>query len=452
MILYGSVLLCVYALALLFLAMTTSGLAGQNASPAADAFFVNRRSSSALSVALSITASCVGGSATLGMAGLAWQAGTPALWWLGSGAVGLVILGLFLARKVRRTGAGTMPEMVSVYLGPSLRPLVSVVIVVAWLSILAAQFSALATIAGSMVGLPAAYMLVPGAVFIVLYAAMGGQATVMRGDAAQMAFMTVALLLAFVALWLFNGKVMDSVPLQFVNESFPMSRLSYFMVVIGGSYVVCPMLFGRLLSAKDQTAARNGTLLGAVMLVAVAALIVALGILCRGLVPADTPAEQVLSMVFWQQLPGWLSGLVLLGLCGAVVSSADSCLVTAATVLAGDILHRPDTRTCRLCLVALGIGGILLAAPGRGILHLLLMANDIYVCGVVAPVFVGMLLYGRCALRENVLALAVVCGGLLGLTAAVTSQNVYTYAGVGVALCVSFLAAIPAKAVSCSES
>ena len=66
-----------------------------------DAFFVNSRASGPWQVGISIIASCVGGSATLGMAGLAWQAGTPAFWWLGGGACGLFVLTLFLAKKVR---------------------------------------------------------------------------------------------------------------------------------------------------------------------------------------------------------------------------------------------------------------------------------------------------------------------------------------------------------------
>ena len=54
-------------------------------------FFVNSRSSGALITGTSILASCVGGSATIGMVGLAWLIGTPAFWWLGSGVCGLLL-------------------------------------------------------------------------------------------------------------------------------------------------------------------------------------------------------------------------------------------------------------------------------------------------------------------------------------------------------------------------
>ena len=137
----------VYAALLLGLGLLEA-LRESRAKSGRDAFFVNSRASGPWQVGISIIASCVGGSATLGMAGLAWQAGTPAFWWLGGGACGLFVLTLFLAKKVRESGAHTMPEMVDAFLGrestaslprPILSPrrLVAAVIVPAWLAILA---------------------------------------------------------------------------------------------------------------------------------------------------------------------------------------------------------------------------------------------------------------------------------------------------------------------------
>ena len=406
-----------------------------------DAFFVNNRSSSTAGVSLSIVASCVGGSATLGMAGLAWQVGTPAFWWLGSGAAGLVILSLFLARKVRETGARTMPEMITTYIGAPARPLTSGIIVLAWLSILAAQLSAMAAVIVPLGGVSQSTALLMGAVLVTGYAALGGQAAVIKSDAFQYAVLLLALVAALGVLLWQRPEALNHVPLQVVNEQFPLSKLSYYLCILGGSYVVCPMLFGRLLSARDGRTAARGGLWAVAGLVLTAALIVALGLVCRGLVPADTAPEQVLSTVAMQHLPPWLSALVLLGIFSAVISSADSCLLTAATVCSNDILRRGDTRTCRWCLVGIGLGGLLLAAPGKGILALLLMANDIYVCGVVAPVFVGMLLHKRCVFRQNIMAVAIVAGGSLGLTAALTDNTTFSYAGIVTALVLSLAAA-----------
>ena len=63
-----------------------------------------------------------------------------AIWWLVAGAVGLTMLALLLATKVRDSGCITLPQMSAQLLGPQARPLMSGIIVVAWTAILAAQF------------------------------------------------------------------------------------------------------------------------------------------------------------------------------------------------------------------------------------------------------------------------------------------------------------------------
>lgn len=409
-----------------------------------DGFFVNSRSSGSVAVAMSIVASCVGGSATIGMAGLAWQVGTPAFWWLGSGATGLLFLTFFLARKVRQSGARTMPEILTTFVGAPSRPLAAAIILVAWLAILAAQFSALAAIMQPLLAMPElgrTPVLVAGAGIIVLYAMLGGQSSVIKSDCVQYVLMMCALSAALIYVHGANPTALQNVPLQVVNDDFRLSRLSYFMCIVGGSYVVCPMLFGRLLSARDPQQARMGGVWAVLGLVGTAAVIVALGIACRGLVPPDSPAESVLTTAIMGHLPPWLAVLVLLGLFSAVLSSADSCLITAVTVCCNDILHRTDLATCRWVTLAFGLGGLLLALPHKGILALLLMANDVYVCGIVVPVFVGMVLHGRVHFRPVGMAAAIVVGGALGLTAALTENTFFSYSGMLAALVLSLCAA-----------
>ncbi|MBR5734054.1 MAG: hypothetical protein IKX79_00750, partial [Desulfovibrionaceae bacterium] len=124
-----------------------------------------------------------------------------------------------------------------------------------------------------------------------------------------------------------------------------------------------------------------------------------------------------------------------LALLSAICSSADSCLVTAATVGCYDLLHSSNTRTCRASVLLLGACGLLLAERGHGILKLLLMANDIYVCGVVAPIFCGLMLPGRVHPVYAILAIAF--GGAFGLFSALTENSLVSLIGIIVsALCV----------------
>lgn len=405
-----------------------------------DAFFVNNRESTASAVALSIVASCVGGSATIGVAGLAWEVGTPAFWWLGTGALGLIILTIFLAKKVRESNARTMPEMVGTFIGPKARGVTSIIIVLAWLSITAAQFSAMAAIISPLAGIENSSALWISSFIVITYACIGGQSVIIKSDAFQFIILILALVLALAFLLIQRPDSFQSVPFEILNADFPLSRFSYFLCILGGSYIVCPMLFGRLLSAKDSKHAKRGAWLAVGGLCFSAALIVALGIACRGLVPQDIPAQEVLSTVVLGHLPPWAGHLVLLGLFSAIISSADSCLITAATVFSNDILRHSDTFMCRICLILIGLGGLVLANSGKGVLQLLLMANDIYVCGVVAPVFIGMLFYKRFIFQHHIILAAIILGGLCGLTSSITEDTTYSYVGLVISIVISLLA------------
>lgn len=375
-------------------------------------YFLNGRSSGMWGTGISILASCVGASATMGMVGLAWQVGTPAFWWLGSGACGLVLLTVFLARKVRESEAYTMPELVSSYLGPGARTLVSCIIVPAWLAILAAQFTAMGKMTASLTGLSPEMALITGAVVIVLYSCLGGQASVIRSDLPQGVILMLGLVVLMGWLLATHAEPLTGLRMECFHESFGPERFSSFMIILGGSYVVCPMLFGRLLSSRDGATARRGCWLAVFGLVLVAVVVVLIGILSRGLVPDSLHPDDVLPSLM-ARMPSWLGTLLLLSLLSAVLSSADSCLITASTVLCNDLFRCRDVRVCRLATVLMGVLAFALCLRGHGILELLLMANDIYVCGVVVPVFTGMLMQGR--MRPGFPEAAMVVGGAGGL-------------------------------------
>ena len=391
------------------------------------AFFVNNRASGALGVALSIIVSCVGASATMGMIGLAFNVGTPAFWWLGAGCAGLTLLALLLARKVRETGAYTMPQLVESFLGRRARPLISLVIVVAWMAILAAQFVAITKVLAALTGFSPYVCLAVGFGLIVTHT-LGGQAAIMRVDRIQAVILLAAL--AALLLWLSgqNPGWAGKVDLELVNSGFPAEKLVYFLFIVGGNYLVCPMLFGRFLSARNGTQARRGGFMAVCGLALCGVLIVCVGLACRDFLPASLSGDQVLTAAL-ARAPAWLNVFISIALVSAIVSSADSCLVTASTVLAHDLIGRGSVGVSRLCVVGLGLAGLALSFWGKSILDYLLMAYDVYVCGVVVPVFIGLLLSRRFVIHPVFACAAVLAGGLLGAVSALGGQNAFSYAG-----------------------
>ena len=124
--------------------------------------------------------------------------------------------------------------------------------------------------------------------------------------------------------------------------------------------------------------------------------------------------------------------VVSFALISAIVSSADSCLVTAATVCSHDLLGRKSPATGRACVFALGLAGAGVSLWGKGILGFLLMAYDIFACGVVMPCFVGLLLHPARRIDARFACAAVIGGGALGILAAITENSMYNYSGMAV--------------------
>ena len=403
-----------------------------------NAFFINNQQSSRIQVSFSLIASCVGGSATIGMCGLAYEVGWPAMWWLGSGAIGLAILTFFLAKKIRSQEALTMPEMVIRYLGKPAHKAITLTIFLAWIAILAAQFVAMSQVVSLLTSWDFQNALTAGVLFIIGYTLLGGQTSVMKSDVLQLIVM-----LAGLGLLLFYFQSSVSTALQMTefelsNESFGQSKIAYFLLLLGGSYIVCPMLFARFLSARDERVAHQAGWMAVAGLLMITAMIVLIGLAAQEMLPSGLSSDKVL-MEMVKQLPLWGQTLLLLALMSAILSSADSCLITAATVLSNDLFHKPSIQFSRICILVIGLMGFLLSCSNKGILSFLLMANNIYVCGVVAPVFIALVTGKQQDSRWSLVA--VLTGGFLGLISEFTQITNISY----IAICASIGISLYAK-------
>ncbi len=410
----------------------------------ASGFFINNRASSRTQVTFSLIASCVGGSATIGMCGLAYQVGWPAFWWLGSGAIGLSILTFFLAKKVRASAGLTMPEIVKRDLGPQTHRAITIVIFFAWIAILAAQFVAMGQVVSLLTDWNPSVALVAGVIFIVAYTLLGGQTSVMKSDVLQLLVMLVGLLLLLLFCFSLGTaqNTLSNTSFELINNHFGLSKVSYFLLLLGGSYVICPMLFSRFMSAKNEVIAYQSGWLAAIGLLVMTTLIVSIGIMAQGLLPSGVAADKVL-MEMVSLLPIWGQTVLLLALMSAILSSADSCLITAATVLSNDLFHRPTVQFSRACILVIGFLGYILSCADKGILGLLLMANNIYVCGVVAPVFIAMMVAKPLNYRWALSA--VIVGGSLGLISEMTQITEISYMAIGLSIILSLQASNETK-------
>lgn len=410
-------------------------------------YYICNRKAGVFATSFSMLASAIGGSATLGMIGLAWQIGVPAFWWLGVGVAGLVILGFLLARKIRASRAKTMPEMLEKQLGASFRLGCAVVILVAYVPIVAAQLSAQALIISTIGDIDETCALLAGALFLYAYTSLGGQNAVMKSDVWQFAILIGAIgtILAFCLAMPQGRSALAAASPAIVSQEFPPQKLLYYLLILGGSFVVGPMLYGRLLSSRSQAVAQKSCFISACALFVIALAITAIGISLSGILPqacfdAGFKPQDILGVFIRGGLPAWAAAPIFLGLLGAIASSADSCLFTAASIAANDLLKKPGVASCRVAMAALLAASCLLALGDYGILSLLLIANDIYACGIVPPVFVAIIRGSR-KIHPGLMTCALACGGAAGAAASILHNEYLSIMAFGLSFLLSIMGA-----------
>ena len=411
-----------------FLVMIAIGMMSRREAKGADDFLVAGRKGSSLFVTGSLLATIVGGSATVGMAGLGFTQGLTGAWWLLVGSIGLVILGLFLAKKVREFALYTLPELVGKQYDSRMALATSLLIVIAWIGIVAGQIIAAGKILSVVgIGNPLLWMVLFTIVFVA-YTLLGGQYAIIRTDALQAAIIFIgifgglALLLSNLGGW--SGLKDSLSPEQF---AFPLSsqfgglELVKLLLLVGLTYVVGPDMYSRLFCAKDSKTARTSVFWAALFIIPLAFGITLIGMGASVLFPQISP-EQAFPTVIKEILPPFMGGIVLAALLCAVMSSADTTLLSASTILMVDIVgwfkpslnQRNIVSLSRWGIVLLGVCSLVLALILKGVINSLLFAYTVYTAGVILPVIAG---FYKNRLRVTPLGAmaALIGGGSVGL-------------------------------------
>jgi len=417
-----------------FAIMLIIGAVSRRKARRADDFFVAGRKDSSLFIVGSLLATVIGGSATVGMAGLGFQRGLTGAWWLLAGSIGLIALGIFFARRVRKYALFTLPELIEKQYDRRVAFASSVLIVVAWIGIIAAQIIAAGKIMSILgIGTPTLWMVIFSLVFIA-YTVLGGQYSVIRTDFFQSViifggiFTGLGLLLSRLGGW--DGLQSSLSPDMFAfptGSEFGGADLAAMLLVVGLTYVVGPDMYSRIFCARDDATARASTFWTAGLVIPIAFAVTLIGMGAAVLFPEIAP-EQALPMVISEVFSPLIGGIVLAALLCAVMSSADTTLLSASTILTVDIIggfrSSPDRKNIlprsRWLIILLGIISLVVALLLKGIISALLFAYTVYTCGVILPVIAGFFKSRLKVTATGALA-ALIGGGAAGIASKLVS-------------------------------
>jgi len=385
-------------------------------------YYIAGKNAGTLQVSGSLLATILGGSAILGTIELSQSTGWPAIWFLFCASVGLFALSP-IAKYVSRYGKYTLPELLGHFYGNKAGNAASAIIPVAWLGIIAAQIIAAARILGGMENISYSWSAVICGIIFILYTLLGGQISILKTDLMQSLFL-IAGLVTLTFFTIKTGTNQYTQPLRvnaLFNESFNLLDLIILIMTYSVTFVVGPDIYSRIFCARSEKTATNSIIIVALVLIPVSFILVFLGI---------NSGENGIIKFASVLLPGWLYGLFLAALLSAVMSSADTTLLTSSLIISElidkDLEGRKSLKLTRAFIIIFGSLSIIISLFITSILQSLLLALTFFSGAFVLPVLAGLL---KIPVVKRQVMFAIITGGLIALTGKLININGYPLTG-----------------------
>jgi sodium/proline symporter len=351
----------------------------------ADYFLGGRRVGPWLT-AVSSTASSESGWIVLGATGLVYADGLSAWWFMPGCLAGYLINWLFLAGKMRKhskeNNSITIPDYISYSFGDRMHLLRSVAVLIIFFSMLgyvAAQFTASGKAFQAIFDWPYYTGVLMGAVIIIIYTLMGGYFAVVWTDLIQgllMAFGLVIMpVIAFFAVGGMSAIATAAPTPDFFTftggkTGYALLGLVVGLLGIGLGYPGQPHVITRYMGAASDDVIRRGRIISIVWGILVFGGAVLLGLVGRALIPHLDDPEHLFPNAALMLLHPIIAGIMLSAILSAIMSTASSQLLVAASSVVKDLYESligkdPGEKRLvslsRITVLVLGILAILFA-------------------------------------------------------------------------------------------
>ena len=366
-------------------------------------YFVADRSLSAIWGFLGLASLTTGGSTTIALAAFVYAHGLSGLWLDLAGALGLLALGLLLAGRVRKEGAVTLPEIVGRHYGPTARRVAALLVLVSEIVWFALLIEATQVVLSDAFGLEPVAAIVGSTAAFVLYTTLGGQFAVVRTDGLKYGLMVLGipgLALAFALARSGRFAGLPSEALAFPTApSLSAADVVSLLLLIGLPHLVGSDVYAKLLSCRDERAARRSALGAALSKILFGGAVAAIALAARAALPPG-PAIEARPRAVLAFVPAPLASFVLVCLVATMHSSADAVLLSASAVTVRDIVpawprRLPPLAAARLLTPAYAALGLTLAlAMNRDVLETLKLGYSVFAAGLILPVLAALLAPG----------------------------------------------------------
>lgn len=353
-------------------------------------------------------ATFISGSSAMGIIGLHYRFGYSILWiYVGSIFTSIVLVALF-AHKIRQFGQYTIGDIIGARFGNAARGIAAILIVIAMIFALGVQFIVIGVVLQVVLGLNLQVGIIIGAVFTLLYVAAGGFLADALTDFVQgwviiagIAIATPFALTALGGIGELHQKAAAVDPKLLTGffwagkTAIPLFILTQ-LVAWGLGNASQPHFLNRFYGAKDPKVALWSAAIAGILFVPFFIVSNWVGLAGRVLIPGVANPDRIYPLLMTKLLPPVVSSIMVSGIMAAVMSTADSIVLTGSTAVSRDfyqVLINPKAKPeqlvkiTRWVIVILGIGGLIFAMWYPTLVTLL----NMYIFGAVAATFFSSL-------------------------------------------------------------
>ena len=403
-----TVIVVLYLLVMLFIGWWSSKRITSNTD-----FMVAGRRLGPFLMAGTLAATEIGGGSSLGVVQQGMQNhGISAAWYIITMGLAFVIL-TFLAPKFRAATVKTVPEYFRRRYGKSAGLITAIIMLLPLIGLTAGQFIASSVILSTMLGISYKTAVIIVAVVVTIYSIMGGLWSVTLTDFVQVFLIIIGMIIAVpFAMNLAGGwgNVVANVPAETFNMFkgySPMAVISL-TVMYTATFTVGQEAVSRYYAARDGKAAKQGSIMAAILNFVYAFIPAVLGIITLALINmgkfnaedfADVGARYALPVLAMEAMPAIICGLLFAGIISATMSSSDSDLLGAGSIFANDIYRavlKPDAsseevmKVTKIVMAIVGVASMFIALFNTSsIVSLLMFCFTLRAAGAFFPYVLG---------------------------------------------------------------
>jgi len=365
-----------------------------------------------------LIATYVGSGAIMGAAALAFTSGYNAIWMYFGGWVA-VLAHVLLYKRIKHMTGSTISELIGARYGDAARLISSIILITGEISIVAYNLKSTGLILNVVTGMDQKLAVIVSAVFILIITIVAGLVSVAYTDYVQAIVIIVSFIIAVPVLATKGGgvaNVMATLPANFFQ---PLKSFSWNYALSSLLPTFCLVFMSqgfwqRFAISRNRSELRKTVFTWLIGVVLISFLIMTFATFGAAVVP-EANADTIVMSIAKLALPTVIGLAVLCATTSVLVTTADSYLLSSASVFINDIYCRyinkdADEKTLlnisRIAVVVLGVAAYILITFFPSILSMIYFAYTME--GGLIVLMIGMMFWKRATPQGGTAAAATV--------------------------------------------